>query len=242
MPSVVLTNCKIMLGGYDLSGFHNSLNLEYAAEMLDDTVFGTSGTRSNKPGLKTVSFTGNGFVDFGEIEPGVSMDSAMFNRIGADREVMSFAQDGEDEGATSYSVRMVNANYNPLSGEVGVLLPFEFTGQSANSPLVRSKVLAYGPKLAAGNGTGVNLGAVLPAEIAYAALHVTDVGTNIAVTVESAPDGTFASPTTRFTFVTATGIGAQWMELVGPITDTWWRAVWTPTGGAATIWVVFGFL
>jgi len=238
MSSIVYTNCKVALGGYNLSGVHHSLTVTYGAEMLDDTVFGTSGTRSNKPGLKTVEAVGSGFVDF-EVS-----DSILFNRIGANREVMTFAADGEAVGDIAFTTRAVNATYNPLSGEVGTLLPFEFNSKSANTPLVRTNVLAFGSKVAGGNGAGVHLGAALGSgEILYAALHVFGVGTNVAVKIQSDDNAGFTTPTDRVTFATATAIGAQWMELAGPVaTDTYWRAVWTPTGGAADIWVVFGIL
>jgi hypothetical protein len=236
--SLALLNCKIALGGYNISGVHNSLTVDYGAEMLDDTVFGTSGTRSNKPGLKTVGYTGGGFVDFG-----VS-DEPMFNRIGAIREVMSFAYDGETEGDPVYFVRGVNGNYNPLTGEVGALVPFEFTAASANTPLVRGKTLGWGEKAAAGNTA---LGHAFPlvgtGGVAYAALHVFEVGTDVSVTIESGTSSGMGAPTARFTFPVVTQPGAYWMEMDGPIaTDTFWRAVWTPSGGAASIWVVFGTL
>lgn len=238
MPGTILTDCKIYLGGYDISGFHNSLNLEHGAEMLDDTRFGTSGTRSNKPGLKTFSYTGNGFWD-------ETMDGVLYDRIGATREVMSFAPEGNVEGDRAYTVRAVNGTYNPLSGEVGALLPFEFSAMSANSPLVRGAVLATGSKAASGNGTGLNLGLLGSGKRAYSALHVTAIAaTSIIVTVESDDGSGFPSPTTRLTHTTFLGagtVGADWQELAGPIaTDTWWRSKWVIVGGPFTIYHVFG--
>lgn len=238
MPGTIFTDCKIFLGGYNISGFHNSLNLEHGAEMLDDTVFGTSGTRSNKPGLKTFQYTGNGFWD-------ETLDGVLYNRIGAVREVMSFAPEGNVEGDRAFTVRAVNGTYNPLSGEVGALLPFEFSAMSANAPLVRGVVLATGSKAATGNGTGLNLGLVASGKKAYSALHVTAIAaTSIIVTVESDDGSGFPSPTTRLTHTTFLGagtVGADWQELAGPIaTDTWWRSKWTIVGGPFVIYHVFG--
>jgi hypothetical protein len=240
MASTQLTNCKYVVGGFNLSGFSNSLDMAYAAEMLDDTRFGVAGTRSFRPGLKTFEVTVSGFIEYAGTP---SPDDYLFNRIGAVREVMSFAGDGETEGDPAYTVRGVNGTYNPLSGEVGQLIPFEFSGRAANTPLVRGRTLAWGAKSGSGSGTGVQ---ITPAPDAtnrlYAALHVLDVGTNVVVTIESDDNAGFSSPTTRFTFATATASGAEWMELAGPVTDTYWRATWNPTGGAAAIWVVFGYL
>lgn len=235
--SKTLLNCKAMLGGYNLSGISNAMTLEYGAEMLDDTHFGTNGTRSNKPGLLTVSMSVSGHIDTGDV------DEAMFNRIGATREVMSFAYDGETEEDIAYITRAVNGTYNPLSGEVGQLLSFEFSGQTADTPLIRGNVLGFGAKTIDGTGAGAQYSAVASDEKLFGALHVFAYAglTNIIVTVESDDNALFSSPTTRLTFATMTDIGADWQELAGPVTDTYWRAKWDVTGaGSASIWVVMG--
>jgi hypothetical protein len=235
MGTFSLTNAKILMGGLDLSGFHNSLTVDHGAEMLDNTRFGGSGTRSFQPGLKTVGLDTNGFWDS-------TTDEALFNRIQAIREVFSFAAVGEAEGDIGYTVGMINGNYNP-GGEVGALLAYNFTGQSGNGfPLVRGRVLAVGSKAADGNGAGVQITAVGATQKMYAGLHVLSVGTSVDVVIESSADNTFAAPTTRLTFDSMTDIGGQWQEDVGPVTDAYWRAKWTVVGGAADIYVVFGIL
>lgn len=242
MAGVILTDCKMYIGGYNVSGHHNSMNLEYGAEMLDDTVFGTGagGTRSNKPGLKMFNFSGDGFWD-------TVMDPVFFNRIGAVREVMSFAAEGTAEGHRAFTVRGVNGTYNPMSGAVGELIGFNITAQAANTPLVRGVVLALGSKGATGNSAaGQNLGLLGSGQRAYSALHVTAVNpTDISVIVQSDDNSGFSSPTTRLVHPLVTsggGVTASWVELAGPIaTDTWWRSQWTLTGvGPFTIFHVFG--
>lgn len=234
----ILTDCKIYLGGYNLSSFHNSVNLEYGAEMLDDTRFGTNGTRSNKPGMKTLTFTGGGFWD-------TTQDEALFNRIGAVREIMSWAPLGNAEGDRTFSSRGVNGQYNPLSGEVGALLPFELNFMASEAPLVRGTVLALGSKAASGNGTAQLLGLLASGQRAYSSLHVTAVAaTSIQVIVESDDAVGFPSPTTRLTHTLITnagGVMADWKELAGPVaTDTYWRSKWTIIGGPFTIYHGFG--
>lgn len=238
MPGIIYTDCKILLGGYNLSGYHNSINLEHGAEMLDDTVFGTSGTRSNKPGMKTVAVSGNGFWD--DVP-----DEALYNRIGAVREVMSLAPEGNAEGDRAFTMRAVNGTYNPLTGEVGALVAFDLDARAANTPLVRGVVLALGSKAASGNGTGVNLGLLASGKRAYSGLHITaSAAGTIQVEVESG-DVAFGTPTSRLTHTlftsTGTEVGADWQELAGPVaTDTYWRSKWTITGGPFTIYHVFG--
>jgi hypothetical protein len=192
--------------------------------------------------MKTFSFTGGGFWD------GV-MDKPLYDRIGAVREVMSFAELGNTVGDRVFSVRAVNGKYNPLSGEVGALLPFEMDAMSANSPLVRGVLLATGSKVATGQGTAVQLTpAVALGQRLYSALHVTAIGpTSIIVIVESDDNAGFTTPTTRLTHTTFTGggtVGADWQELAGPVaTDTYWRSKWTMVGaGPFTIFHTLGIL
>jgi hypothetical protein len=228
MAGVILTDCKILVGGYNLSGYHNSLTVEHGAEMLDDTVFGTNGTRSNKPGLKNFSVAGGGFWD-------TELDEVLYNKMGAEREVLTLAPEGNIVGDRTFFTRAVSGAYNPLSGEVGVLLPFELSFMNANSALVRGGLLATGSKAVTGVGSGVQLGAVGALQRIAAALHVTAVaGTSIQVIVESAP-----AATTRLThtlITTVGGVTSDWQQTaVGAITDTWWRSSWTIVGGPFTI-------
>lgn len=238
MPGIILTDCRVLLGGFDLSSIHNSISLEYGAEMLDDTVFGTSGTRSNRPGLLSVNFTGSGFWD-------TVLDKPLYDRIGAVREVLSTSPTGV-VGDPSYTTRAVNGTYNPLSGEVGALVPFEINAISQNTPLVKGKILGIGAKAATGQGTGILLGATSAAQRVYSALHVTAVaGTSLVVTVESSVDQVFTTPNLRMTHTLVSGalstnVTANWQELAGPVADTFWRSKWTIVGGPFTIFHTVG--
>lgn len=238
MAVPILTDCKIYIGGYNLSGHHNSMSLEYGAEMLDDSVFGVGSTRSFKPGLKTFGFSGSGFWD-------TVMDPVLYSRIGAVREVMSWAHEGNAEGDRAFTTRGVNGTYNPMQGAVGELISFDIDAMAANAPLVRGTVLALGSKAATGNGGAQNLGLLAAGKRAYSALHVTSVAaTSIQVIVQSDDAVGFPSPTTRLTHTLISngdGVKADWQELAGPIaTDTYWRSQWTIIGGPFTIFHVFG--
>ena len=59
-----LMDARILLGGYEYTSFSNSLTTDYGVEMLDNTVLGDS-TRSNRAGLRTFSFSVNGYRDDG---------------------------------------------------------------------------------------------------------------------------------------------------------------------------------
>jgi hypothetical protein len=237
MATEVLTNCKILLGGYNLSGYHNGLEITHGAEMLDDTVFGTSGTRSAKPGLKNFEANGNVFFD-------TTLDGVIYDRIGAVREVMSYAMVGEAHGDVTFFIRGINGTYNPLSGEVGALLQSEFTARSSNAPLVRGRLFVPdGTPITTGSATALQLGAVSATQRVYCAIHVTSVsgGGSATFTLQSDNAVGFPSGTTQATSTAFTAIGAQWLEVLGPITDDWWRVGYT-ISGTVTAFVSVGII
>jgi hypothetical protein len=243
MSTLTLTDAKIIVGGYNLSGFHSSCEMSYEVEILDDTTFGTSGTRSAKPGLKTFSLTGNMFWD-------TSVDEMLFNRIGATPEVVSIAPVGNAEGDRTYSLKGVGATYSPVSGEVGALMRTALDARAAGTPLVRGQLMAIGAKAATGAGGGGQYGAVAVNRTMYSALHVTAIAGTVAPTftgiIESDDNAGFTTPTTQLTHDAMTTIGANWKQLlsVGGVTDTYWRASWTITGTnpSFTVYWTFGIL
>jgi hypothetical protein len=87
--------------------------------MLDDTAFGTTGTRSNRPGLKNWSMEAEFLQDFAV----GAVDATLFSLVGAVPFPISARPTSAAVSATnpSYSGNAVLESYPPLSGEVGVL-------------------------------------------------------------------------------------------------------------------------
>ena len=150
MATLVYTDAMLTVNGIDLSDHVKSLTLNYEAEMLDDTVMGTSGTRSSKPGLKNWSLE----VEFTQDFDAGSVDETLFPLIGADSfPVQARAVKALPVSATNpqYSGNAVLENYSPIAGEVGTLgmtsCTFRAGGGAANV-LVRSTtgtLLEVGP-------------------------------------------------------------------------------------------------
>lgn len=238
MATLVYTDCKIYMAGYNLSGQSNNCSVEYGAEMLDATVFSSGGTRINKAGLKTAKIMASGFQDYGLGTP----EAEMFTRIGAVAEVFTIAPTGNAEAERAFTLKGVSGTYQILPGEVGSLLPFEIDAIASHVPLVRGSVFGVGLKAVSGNGVGENLGVVAADHRIFSALHVVSaLGTlpTLDVVIESAASGAFTTPTTRLTHAQMTGIGSNWQEADGPGgTDAYWRAKWT-IGGTTPSFIMF---
>ena len=240
-----LMDSRIFLGGYEYTSYSNSLTTDYGSEVLDVTVFGKD-TRINRSGLRTFVFTVSGFRDDGAATPFGDSSGTVYSRIGAAREVFSFAPVGTTDGQRSYTIRSVNGTYTPLSGAVGDLLPFELSGTAAHSELIKGVVEGVGTKTSTANSTGTQIGALSATQTLYAGLHVIAYGgtsPTLDAKVQSDDNGAFSSATDRITFTQNTGsLEAQWGSVNGAVTDDYWRTVMTigGTGPTFTLYVTLG--
>ena len=224
MGKQAITAGLVMLGGNDLSGASNAIAASYGCVALDGTVL-TNKSRNFAGGLKQTKLSVKGFWDPLVVGAPVFADISL-----TDIMTWGFTQ---TEGGVVYFQKGMVAQYSQ-SGKVGDLLPFGVTAEAAGD-LVRATLMARKTAIAAsGNGTGFQLGAVASGQSVYAALHVTAAsGTSEhdTLVLQSSVDNTFASPTTRITFADPGAVlGAQLLSLAGPVTDTWWRFVWTVSG------------
>lgn len=242
----VLVNCKIMVGSVDLSGDSNQITMQYGAEMLDDTTFkpvATGGTRSAKPGLKTVKLDGSLFWNTDG-----TTDLAQFSQIGLSNQVMSVALVGEVEGDRVHFTRGVRSAYNPASGEIGQIVSARLEAQASNAPLVRGQLMKTGVVTVTGNSTGINMGSAANKSI-YSALHIVAPitagggGEQIIGTIESDDNSGFTTPTVRLTHTTLTSRNSDWQSVAigAGVTDNYWRAVWTISGAAPSFTIFWSF-
>ncbi len=227
MANFVLTDAKVWWDGYDLSGDHNSLTLDYGAEELDETAYGDD-TRVHKGGLKFVSLDGEGWWDAGAD----LVDPTLFGKVGSPGTALCLAAEGGDEGEIAYMFKPMESAYN-IGAAVGEILPFT-TRARAQSSLVRGTIIQNGSESSSDAATARQLGALSASQKLYAALHVFSAsGTNptLDVLVRSDDNAGMTSPTTRITFNQATDRSSQWATPIsGAITDDYFDVSWTIGG------------
>lgn len=120
MATLVYTDALVTINSIDLSDHVRSVQLNYEAEILDDTAMGTSGTRSNRPGLKNWTMT----VEFYQDYAAASVDATLFALIGATafpiilRPVKATVVGA---GNPNYTGNAVLESYPPITGEIGTL-------------------------------------------------------------------------------------------------------------------------
>lgn len=234
MAKQILSNAKLYLDGYDLSGDASALALDYGADLVDLTTINQT-TRVRAPGLKQFAANHAGFWSGGTD----LVDEVLFARVGGAGVVSTICPTTGAVGEPCLFGQMDVASYVP-GGAVGEALQFTVAMESA-SDLYRGTVLVNSAQGATGSSAVQNLGAVSSTQKLCAVLHVTDpvVGTSIAVTIQSAALVGFGAPTTRITFATKTAKGAELaVAIPGPITDAFWRASYTVVGAGASFPIV----
>lgn len=241
MAKYTMLNARILIGGYDLSGDSNSVNLTYEAEEVDSTTFGVIASRSRVAGLKNISLESTGFASHATTP--INVDPALWNAFGVVDQVTSVSGQGND-GDIAFTFKSVETSLQPFGGEVGEMSSWTLAAGGSGEILVRSTILEPGQIVRTANGTGVarNVGAVSSTQKLYAALHVVSVSggsPTLDVWIQSDDAEGFPSQATPITFATATATGAQYATPVaGPLTDSWWRVNYN-LGGSSPAFLFF---
>lgn len=242
LTPLALVDTKIFFAGADLTGFSNKVDLPTTAEPLGSTTFGSGGWNERVGGLFDMQGSIEGFWQAGD----ESMpDDNFWTSLGTNAIPATFIPTGgTTDGDLAYVTKVFEARYD-LSGQMGQLVAWAADLQG-NAPVARGAVaVTSAARTATGTGTAVQMGAVGTAQRLYANLHVfaaTGTSPTLAVKIQSASSSSFSSPTDRITFSTASAITGIPSSVVGNITDTWWRAVYTIAGTSPsfTFAVAFG--
>jgi hypothetical protein len=239
MSLQVLKNAKIYLAQYDVSGDFNQLALQVDTDELDVTTFGQT-AKIALPGLESVTLTGKVFRQADssafKIEDIVKANLAVANVP------LSVSPLGGAAGDLAWTFKTFTAAYTQ-GLVVGQMPTADLAASMSGASLVRGTVLDTGTKVAGGNGTAYQLGALGTTQRMYAALHILALsGGTFTAKVQSDDAVGMSTPLDRITFTAATVPGSEWKDVGPPVTDTYWRALWTLTGGSVTFALVAGIL
>jgi hypothetical protein len=230
MAQIVLSDCKLWVGGYDMSAKLSSIALDDNPDMLDNTTFGHT-AKSRTKGLDVVAAS---LAGYWEQEPDV-----FFSVLGTTGVPMTIAPESAVGGPCYMISSTQNVEYS-WGGTVGELNKFNVKVENVGSKMIRGAIIKPGlvSWAISGSSAAGAYGAVGADQHLYGVLHVmstaTDVGDTLDVIIESDDVATFlGTPSTRIAFTQVLGNLAggrtyQWATPVdGAIADTWWRASWT---------------
>jgi hypothetical protein len=233
LTPLVLIDAKTYLDSADMTGYSNKVSLDAKAANLDRTTFASNGWNERVAGLWDGDSSIEGFYQAGDNS---MPDDQIWGDLGNTVPLTSIPTAGTTAGDLAYVARVQECDYT-FGAKVGELIAYSLSSKT-NSPIARGKVLhPYGTaRTTTGSGTGLQLGAVSAAQRLWANLHVMSIsGTStptITCTIQSSVDNTFGSPTARISFAAATSIQGQALNVLGAVTDTWWRVIWTISGSS----------
>lgn len=230
--STALTNAKVFLGPYNLSGYSNKVDLQYGAEPKDETTLADS-TRKMKGGLKIVSAGVAGYWD-------ATPDAGLATELSVADEPFSVVTPPGTAGTVSYFFKSLEASYG-IEGSVGELLNFTAEAR-ATDDLIRGKLIYHGTPTATGTTTGIAFPTMPATQTLWGALHVVAAPTSgtLDVVVQSDSTASFGSPATQLTFTqVGTTITSEWQSATGAIADGFVRISHT-NAKPATFAVVLG--
>jgi hypothetical protein len=243
------SDARLFMGGYNMSGLTNNITLAYNTNLLDATVMGNA-TKISIAGLTDYSITASGHMP--TTSAADLTEKVLFDQVGGVAIPFTVMPGpAPAEGSRAFFFEAVQATHT-YGAAHGALLPYNITGQSADSgyPMIRGYVVEPGATARTGAAspfisTGSNaLGAIAANEYLYAVLHVTAVNTptTLDITIENDDAADFAGADTVATFTTVTtGVGSQYIARVpGPFTDTYWRCNAVIVGTSYTFAIAIG--
>jgi hypothetical protein len=230
----------VYLDGYSYGDQLRQVDLDDDAGLTDITCFiHTTGARV-VPGIHTATMNLQGLLHTAEA---ATLETWANSLLAAAVNSQVFVRPGGAiaEGDVGYaaSVRAASLKRSvPHDDVCGITLDLAINGQLTRCQVIWAKV--QGTQL---GGTAYELGALSATQMLSAFWFVTAVGEDpsVAGTVDSDDAEAFADATVRATSTTVTAIGAQRMDIAGPVTDTWWRFN-QGNGGTLTSVVVAGIV
>lgn len=242
MATQSLLNAKAYVAQFDLSGDLNAIALQYNADAVDVTNFGSGGSRERIGGLKTVDMQLEGIWD-GAAD---RVDQAMFPAIGLIDRVITIAPNTAVEGARAFAFLSSISKYAP-GAQVGERLAFSLSGEASGSPLVRGQIMHNATRTAGGNGTAFNLGAQPTGQRIFLGVHLLAIsgGGALDVVLDSDDTAGMLSPLAVVGPGPQSAVGGYWAVYTSalPGTEVWWRVRWTLSGTtpSATFLAFVGF-
>jgi len=238
MALITLKDGKLIVNGYDLSSYVNSLDLSITTGEIDVTTIDESAIKKIA-GLEDTSISAEGFFEAGVDKP----DELLGTNLGS---AVNFAMAADNgRGNIAYFGGGLETNYS-IFGAINEAAPFQFTGSGTNTKTVRGTIEDPGTTAvtATGSTTGFQLGAVGADEKLYGGLFViaaSGTSPTIDAKIQSDDNSSFTSATDQIIFSQLTDTGSEIKSADGAITDDYFRFNYT-IGGTSPSFTIFGII
>lgn len=247
MSKHVANSMRIYVGPYDLTTAHTNLKLELKRDpadancMLADSEGTEQFWQTWLHGMRSFMASHSGYSEAGA----GAVNTVLNGYFGADNSLITMCAPTGAVGENAYSMQALVHEHKEIDGTIGGMNGYAGAASGQGTPIVRGTIFGTGEKTVTGNSAIYQLGAITSGtNKLYAALHVTDSSGDdtqaMTIKLYSAPTGAFSSPTERVAFTAVgNGITSELKSLATTVTDTYWRATWTISGGGAEVGFTF---
>jgi hypothetical protein len=234
MGVYVIKSPKILIDGVDVSCKTNSMNLTIDCDMLDKTVYCSSGGREYIPGLITWALDYSGFYSAGDND----VDDTTFERIGVDS-LSSFLigpTNTVTTGDLAYFGTANKATYTPL-GSVGDIAPFAVTLQGEGRPCNGTIIVHQTIATTSGYTEVYELNGLETGQQLQTILQLTNFSGagNMTFVLDVSCTSGFGSGVTEVPYTVLTGEGASYVSSALSSTDKKFYRVDYATSGPSSV-------
>jgi hypothetical protein len=234
MGVYVIKSPKILIDGVDVSCKTNSMSLTVDCDMLDKTVFCSSGGREYIPGLINWTLDYSGFYSAGDND----VDDTTFERIGVDS-LSSFLigpTNAVTTGDLAYFGTANKATYTPL-GSVGDIAPFAVTLQGEGRPCNGTIIFYQTVEDTSGYGEVHELNGLETGQQLQTILQLTNFSGagNVIIALNASCTSGFGDGVTEVAFTTLTDEGASYISSALSSTDKKYYRVDYASSGPSSV-------
>ena len=245
MAATTLTNVQVLYNTTDISAFTGEFNPETTVVLQPVNNLAGGGYQHSLPGVTSATLSLSGLADYAA----AGLNSVFAGAQRGRQEVVSIVKPVSGAavaGDAAILMRGQLAKYVSPQGATGATAAFasQIEADAAQvygvvgAPLLNRSAPLTGTSLQLG---ALGTGPAGATQRLWAALHVTAAaGTNLSVLIQSDNATGFPSPATALTFTTVSAVSAQFLNLVGPLTDDWYRVTATIGTGNFTFAVTLG--
>jgi hypothetical protein len=231
MAKQIITSAGFFVGAEDLRCLTNQVNLNGEAEAIDVSTFCTGDGKEFAMGDKMIALGAAGFIDASNSSDGNL--EGMWELEEQPMIVSPAVADGSHAFIGKISVGQLTRRY-----ERGKVPTWDVSAQISGNGAGRGRLLRYAKGVTTGGNTAaVLMPAIASGKQAFAAvcLMALHAGGSFQVDIQSDSTSGFSSPTTQASFATQTDTGGLILPITTPVTDVYWRAVYSISGGTPSV-------
>lgn len=242
MSTFVLSDCKLWVQEFDLSGDWNAGTLVINQELKECTQFNDTARTWCADTIKSHNLSIKGYHDNDTI---LAPDDYIHGEYGVNDIVCTVGPSDGLDGSPAYCFKSAISSYSPIDSTWGDVAGYSMEA-GGTGDIVRGTVMKNATSNITGNGNGTayQLGTCDATQTVYGILHVHEFdGGDLVVKIYSDDAEGFPSGAEELAFTSTDDVTSEWISSAGDASgNDWWRAQWTYDGTACKFVVAIAII